>query len=165
MERKEIMEEEQKRETGKYDGLKLENQLCFPLYACAKEIVRRYKPMLDALDLTYTQYIVMMVLWSKNDINVKELGRRLYLDSGTLTPVLKKLEAKGYISRKRAVNDERNLRITITELGENLKDHALDVPGRLGSCVKLTGEEAATLYGLLYKVLNGLEPENQIEDA
>ena len=99
----------------KLDGLKLENQLCFPLYACSKEIIRRYKPLLNELDLTYTQYITMMVLWDKKEINVKTLGEKIFLDSGTLTPVLKKLESKGYIERNRASDDERNLIITITK--------------------------------------------------
>ena len=97
-----------------YDGLRLENQLCFPLYACAKEVVHAYKPYLDKLDLTYTQYIAMMVLWEKKSCNVKELGEMLYLNSGTLTPLLKKLESKGYIERKRSFNDERILNISLT---------------------------------------------------
>lgn len=136
-----------------YDGLKLENQLCFPLYACAKEIVRKYKPFLDDLDLTYTQYIAMMVLWEKKQMNVKELGESLYLDSGTLTPLLKKLEAKGYVCRERSKTDERNLVITITKEGEELKEQAVNVPMQMGSCMKLTPEESAQLYRLLYKVL------------
>ena len=98
----------------KYEVLKLKNQLCFPLYACSKEIVRMYKPFLDALDLTYTQYITMMVLWELKQVSVKELGERLYLDSGTLTPVLKKLEQKGYIKRERSKEDERMLVVTVT---------------------------------------------------
>lgn len=136
-----------------YEGLKLENQLCFPLYACAKEIVRKYKPFLDELDLTYTQYIAMMVLWEKKQMNVKELGESLYLDSGTLTPLLKKLQAKGYVCRERSKTDERNLVITITKEGEDLKEQALQVPIQMGSCVKLTPEERTQLYQLLYKVL------------
>ena len=106
----------------KYDALKLENQLCFPLYACSKEIVRRYKPYLDEIDLTYTQYIAMMVLWERGRINVKDMGALLYLDSGTLTPVLKKLEQKGYLTRERDRADERVLNVTITEAGEQLKE-------------------------------------------
>ena len=108
----------------KYDALKLENQLCFPLYACSKEIVRRYKPYLDEIDLTYTQYIAMMVLWEHGRINVKDMGALLYLDSGTLTPVLKKLEQKGYLTRERDHADERVLNVTITEAGEQLKEQA-----------------------------------------
>ena len=106
----------------KYDALKLENQLCFPLYACSKEIVRRYKPYLDEIDLTYTQYIAMMVLWERGRINVKDMGALLYLDSGTLTPVLKKLEQKGYLTRERDRADERVLNVTVTEAGEQLKE-------------------------------------------
>ena len=141
----------------KYDSLKLENQLCFPLYACAKEIVRKYKPLLDELDLTYTQYIVMMALWEHESMNVKELGEILYLDSGTLTPVLKKLESKGYIRRERAKNDERNLIITVTDEGLKLRDMALTVPVQMGQCVKLGVDEAALLHRLLHKILGGFE--------
>ncbi len=136
-----------------YNALKLENQICFPLYACSKEVVRRYKPFLDKLDLTYTQYITMMVLWEQKSINVKELGERLFLDSGTLTPLLKKLEAKGYITRERSKTDERNLVVTITEKGEALKDEAVEVPMQMIKCVNLTKDEAKTLYTLLYKLL------------
>lgn len=140
----------------KYDALKLENQLCFPLYACAKEVVRKYKPFLDELDLTYTQYIAMMVFWEKKELNVKELGECLYLDSGTLTPLLKKLESKGYITRKRSDADERNLIVSITEAGEQLKEQAVNVPAQIGKCVMLEQEEARQLYGLLYKILGNI---------
>lgn len=137
-----------------YDGLKLENQLCFPLYACSKEIVKRYKPLLDKLDLTYTQYIVMMVLWEENEINLKKLGDTLFLDSGTLTPVLKKLEKKEYIIRSRLEKDERNLIVSITEKGKKLKEKAKDVPKEIGSCINLKPEEAMNLYKTLYKILD-----------
>ena len=140
----------------KYDVLKLENQLCFPLYACAKEIVRRYKPYLDELDLTYTQYITMLVLWERKKMNVKELGESLYLDSGTLTPVLKKLEAKKYISRERSKEDERNLIISITPEGEKLKEKAVQVPHKMGQCIHLQPEDAKQLYGLLYQILQSM---------
>ena len=136
-----------------YDGLKLENQLCFPLYACAKEIVRKYTPYLGELDLTYTQYLVLMVLWEKQEVNVKDLGKCLFLDSGTLTPLLKKLESKGYITRKRSAEDERILLVHITEEGMRLREKAVLIPARVGQCVSLTPEEAKTLYSLLYKVL------------
>ena len=139
-----------------YNPLKLENQLCFPLYACSKEVVRRYKPFLDELDLTYTQYITMMVLWEKKQINVKELGECLYLDSGTLTPLLKKLEAKGYVVRERSREDERNLLVSITPEGEKLKERAVTVPGQMMQCVNLSREDAATLYKLLYKLLGNI---------
>lgn len=145
-----------KNEEISYDALKLDNQLCFPLYACAKEIVRSYKPLLDPLDLTYTQYIAMMVMWEQNSLTVKELGDRLYLDSGTLTPVLKKLEAKGYITRERSKDDERNLIVTLTDKGRELKKEAVKVPYELGSCIKLDPDEARVLYGLLYKVLGSM---------
>ena len=139
---------------GKYDVLKLENQICFPLYAAAKEIVRKYKPILDELDLTYTQYIAMMVLWEKEKVSVKELGEKLYLDSGTLTPVVKSLEQKGYVARARPPSDERVLQVALTDKGRDLKDKALSVPERIvSSCVALSPTEVATLYTLLYKVL------------
>lgn len=141
----------------KYDVLKLENQLCFPLYACAKEIVRRYKPYLDELDLTYTQYITMLVLWEKSKMNVKELGDCLYLDSGTLTPVLKKLEAKKYITRERSKEDERNLMITITPKGKKLREKAVEVPVKMGQCIHLQPEEAGQLYQLLYQILQSIQ--------
>ena len=141
----------------KYDTLKLENQLCFPLYAAAKEITRKYKPFLDKLDLTYTQYICMMVMWEHKSLNVKTLGEYIYLDSGTLTPLLKKLEDKGYIERKKNVEDERNLVISITDKGMKLRDEALSVPQSIGSCIPLTAEEAAVLYKVLYKILNNLK--------
>ena len=137
-----------------FDCLKLENQLCFPLYACSREVIKRYKPFLDKIDLTYTQYIVMMVLWDCKDINVKSLGEKLYLDSGTLTPLLKKLESKGYIERNRSNNDERNLVISITKKGEDLKKEAKQIPESIGKCINLNESDAVTLYNLLYKVLN-----------
>lgn len=139
-----------------YDLLKIENQMCFPLYACAKEVVKRYKPYLDKIDLTYTQYITMMIMWEKKQVNVKTLGECLYLDSGTLTPLLKKLEAKGYISRKRSENDERNLIVTITEKGEDLKEEAVDIPLSVAGCFNLSKEDASQLYTLLYKILKNI---------
>ncbi|MCR5652972.1 MAG: MarR family transcriptional regulator [Ruminococcus sp.] len=135
------------------EGLRLKNQVCFPLYACAKEVVRKYKPFLDELDLTYTQYIAMMVLWEDKEINVKELGKRLYLDSGTLTPLLKKLEAKGNINRERSKEDERSLIISITDKGDKLKDKASIVPHKVSTCVNLDPEKAKVLYSTLYELL------------
>ena len=137
----------------KYDALKLENQLCFPLYACSKEIVRRYKPYLDEIDLTYTQYIAMMVLWEHGRINVKDMGALLYLDSGTLTPVLKKLEQKGYLTRQRDKDDERVLNVTITQQGEALKEQAVQIPRKMQGCVAMDPEDAKTLYRILHKIL------------
>ena len=139
-----------------FDRLKLCNQVCFPLYACSKELVRQYGPYLKELDLTYTQYIVMMVMWEKKSVNVKTLGECLYLDSGTLTPVLKKLECKGYITRERSEKDERNLVVSITDSGMKLRDKAVEIPSRIGSCVRLTAEEAATLYNLLHKIIGNV---------
>jgi len=143
--------------SDKYDALKLENQLCFPLYACSKEIVKLYKPYLDELDLTYTQYITMMVLWEHKQVNVKELGKYLYLDSGTLTPVLKKLEQKGWVERSRAKEDERVLNVTLTKAGEELREKAIEVPKHIGSCLKLDLEEIKMLYKTLYKILGQFE--------
>ena len=144
-------------ENERYEALRLDNQLCFPLYACAKEIVRRYKPFLDEIDLTYTQYIVMMVLWEEREINVKELGSRLYLDSGTLTPVLKRLEQKGLITRQRDDKDERVLLVSITKEGDELKDKAVEIPVKMAGCVSLEPQDAAELYRLLHKLLAGFE--------
>ena len=137
----------------KYECLKLSNQLCFPLYAVAKEIVKKYKPYLDEMDLTYTQYIAMLVLWENKSMGVKELGRHLYLDSGTLTPLLKKLENKGYITRERSKEDERNLIISITKEGEALKDKAVTVPAKVGKCVCMDAKDAIKLKNQLYGIL------------
>ena len=137
----------------KYDSLKLENQLCFPLYAASKEVVRKYKPFLDELDLTYTQYVVMMVLWEKKKVTVSSLGETVFLDSGTLTPVLKTLETKNYVKRERSKEDERVLNVTLTEEGETLKERAVSVPEKMAGCVRLNKEEAETLYRLLYKLI------------
>lgn len=141
---------------GKYDLLKLENQLCFPLYACSKEIVRRYKTYLDKLDLTYTQYIVMMVMWEEKELNVKELGDKLFLDSGTLTPVLKKLEAKGYVTRERSKIDERTLIVTLTDSGKELREMAVDIPVGMRGCLKLSDEEMIQLRTMLGKILSDM---------
>ena len=141
--------------SDKYDALRIEKQLCFPLYACSKELVRRYRVFLDPLDLTYTQYIAMMVLWEHRSVTVKELGERLYLDSGTLTPLLKKLEAKGFITRKRSEEDERSLIVTITEEGDALRDRAIDIPEKMTKAnVNLEREEIRELYRMLYKLLS-----------
>lgn len=137
----------------KYDVLRLENQVCFPLYACAKEVVRQYKPYLDKLDLTYTQYIAMMVLWEEESISVKELGNKLFLDSGTLTPVLKTLEKKEYISRARSEEDERVLIASITEKGMALREEALQVPQQMRACIDIPDEDLFALYTILNKML------------
>lgn len=119
----------------KEDLLLLDNQLCFPLYVCAKEIVNAYTPYLAELDLTYTQYIAMLVMWEEKKVLTKRLKERLYLDSGTLTPVLKKLEEKGLIERERSEEDARDLVVTLTEKGAKLKDSALSVPEKVGACI------------------------------
>ena len=139
------------------DNLKLENQLCFPLYVCSKEIIKKYKPYLNKLGLTYTQYITMMILWEVKEINVKSLGDRLFLDSGTLTPLLKKLEQKKYISRVKSTIDERKLIISITKKGEELKSIAKNIPTSIDKCLNLTEKESIELYKLLYKVLNKIK--------
>lgn len=138
------------------DMLRLSNQLCFPLYACSREIVKKYNPHLDEIGLTYTQYIVMMVMWEDGSISVKRLGEKLYLDSGTLTPVLKSLEAKGFVTRRRSTEDERVLIVEITDEGVRLKERAAEIPPKIACCVCLTPEEGAELYRLLYKILGGM---------
>lgn len=142
-----------------YDCLKLSNQLCFPLYVCSKEINKKYAPHLAKLDLTYTQYITMLVMWEKEKLDMRELERILYLDSGTLTPVLNKLESKGYIEKNRSNIDNRNIIIEITENGKELKDKAKEIPGLVGSCVCLSEDEAVQLYSLLHKIINNLNEE------
>jgi len=144
-----------------YECLKLENQICFPLYACSKEVVRRYRPVLDELDITYTQYITMMVLWEYGASSVSELGQRLFLDSGTLTPVLKSLEAKGYVTRQRSKEDERSVTIALTEEGKELRERAVKVPEAVRSCVSMDAEKLKVLYGLLYELLDQFKEEGK----
>ena len=141
---------------GKYDCLKLENQLCFPLYVCSKEIVRRYKPFLDELDITYTQYITLMALWDKGSLSVKELGKILFLDSGTLTPLLKTLESKGFVIRSRDKEDERNVIISLTDEGMQLRERAVKVPTQMGSCIKIDPKDAADLYRILHTMMDNM---------
>lgn len=143
-------------ENADFEYLRLANQLCFPMYVCSKEIVRHYKPYLDKVDLTYTQYITMMAFWEIRETNVKELGKKLFLDSGTLTPVLKTLEAKGFITRERSKNDERNLVVKITESGLELREKCADIPVKIGSCIKLDAEKAYNLKVLLDELISKL---------
>ena len=138
---------------NKYESLKLSKQLCFPLYACSREMIKLYKPYLDELGLTYTQYITMMVLWEHKAMTVKALGQELYLDSGTLTPLLKKLEEKGLVTRRRSDLDERNLIVTITEKGEAMRDQALHIPGEMTKCINLPREDIRDLYRMLHQLL------------
>lgn len=139
--------------SDKYDALKLDNQLCFPLYAISKEIIRKYTPFLDEIDLTYTQYITMMVMWEHKELSVKELGSKLMLDSGTLTPLLKNLERKGLVRRERSKVDERFLIVSITEDGMKLREDAVDIPAKIGGCINLEPEEAMQLYSIVKKIL------------
>ena len=141
---------------NQYEALRLENQLCFPLYACAREVVKKYKPFLDDIGLTYTQYVTMLVLWEKPEVTSKEIGERLHLDSGTLTPVIKKLADKGLVTRRRAPEDERNLVVALTDAGLALRDRAARIPGQMAGCVRLDPEDARTLYRILYQLLGGI---------
>ena len=141
----------------KYDSIKLENQICFPLYACAKEVVRQYRKPLEELNLTYTQYIVMMVFWEHGGMTEKELGERVRLDSGTLAPLLKRLEKQGLVSRIRPETNERKLFISLTKQGEQLKKRALSVPDSMRGCLNLSQEELEQLKFLLDKALNTME--------
>ena len=141
-------------------ALLLDSQLCFPLYACAREVVKRYRPFLDGIGLTYTQYIAMMVLWETPCISSRQLGRRLFLDSGTLTPVLKKLESMGYINRKRDEKDERNLILTLTEAGEALKERAALIPPQMSACIRMDPQDAILLYTLLHRLLDTMCEED-----
>ncbi|MBP3796351.1 MAG: MarR family transcriptional regulator [Ruminococcus sp.] len=144
---------------SEYDVLKLKNQLCFPLYLCAKEVTHRYGDILAELDLTYTQYVVMMYLWEVGEGSVKAMGEALMLDPSTLTPLLKKLESKGYITRTRSETDERSLMIRLTEEGAQLKDKAVIVPQKMKQCIGLTDSEGEDLCRLLMKVLANIEKE------
>jgi len=137
-----------------YEQLRLRNQLCFPLYVCSKEVVRKYKPLLDELDLTYTQYITMMAMWEHEQLSAKELGTILYLDSGTLTPVLKTLEKKGFVERQRSKDDERSLLISLTSEGKDLQDRAASIPEAMGKCIDMDLEDLKTLHKLLHKFMD-----------
>ena len=144
-----------------YDVLRLENQVCFPLYACTKELVRQYAPYLKELGLTYTQYLVMMVLWEKETVSSRELAGSLHLDYGTLTPVLKRLEKSGYLTRERSAEDERILTLTLTAEGRALRDRALEIPPCVAKSMGLSDEEFALMYKLAYKALDHMENSNQ----
>lgn len=141
------------------DEFKLKSQICFPLYVCSKEVIRKYKPFLDEFNLTYTQFITLLVMWEEENITVNELGKRLYLDSGTLTPLLKKLEMKDYIKRIRSNNDERNVYISLTEEGKDLKNKCLDIPSMVYSNLGLSPSELQQLYVLLYKIMDNINED------
>ena len=140
-----------------FESLKLCNQVCFPLYACSKELVRQYGPYLKELGLTYTQYLVMMVLWEKQTVSSRELAECVRLDYGTLTPVLKRLEQAGYLQRTRAPEDERLLTLELTKQGKDLRDKAVSIPPAVAKCMGLTAEEFQALYMLTYKALRHME--------
>lgn len=141
------------------EQLLLKNQLCFPLYACSKEVIGLYKPYLNQVGITYTQYITLLVLWEKGQCSVKELGEYLYLDSGTLTPLLKKLEAEQFIIRARSLKDERSVFISLTQKGKDMEEQVKDIPKNIACSLGLEPEEAVQLYSLLYKVLKNIETE------
>ena len=135
------------------EAMKLANQLCFPLYAAARHVTGLYTPVLKPLGLTYTQYIVFLVLWEKDGQPVGEIGEKLLLDNGTLSPLLKKMEQAGYVRRERSREDERVVVITLTEAGRALREKAKDVPAKVAGCIDLPPEKAQALYGLLYELL------------
>ena len=135
------------------EAMKLANQLCFPLYAAARHVTGLYTPVLRPLGLTYTQYIVFLVLWEKDGLTVGEIGEKLLLDNGTLSPLLKKMEQAGYVRRERSREDERVVVITLTEAGRALQEKAKDVPAKVAGCIDLPPEKAQALYGLLYELL------------
>ena len=143
-----------------YDLLKLDNQLCFSLYVCSKEIIKKYKPLLDPHGLTYTGYIILLALWEEDNVNVKELGKRLYLDSGTLTPMLKKLESQDYIKRTRSLNDERNVYIELTEKGKDLQKEAIHIPENLICTLDIEAQYASGLLQGLHQMMRILDSEN-----
>lgn len=139
-----------------FEMLKLENQLCFPLYAASRKVVSRYTPLLKPLGITYTQYIVFMVLWEELEISVGNLGKKLHLDNGTLTPMLKKMEDSGLITRNRDSQDERVVVVKLTEKGESLKELAKDIPKQMGACLSISDEDAKSLYKILYKIIDSI---------
>ncbi len=147
--------------TKNYEHLLLQNQLCFPLYACARQIVNRYTPYLKPLGLTYTQYIVMMVLWEKDGVTVGEIGKRLFLDNGTLTPLLKKLESQGYIKRRRNKEDARSVTVKLTAEGRELRERVCHIPAQVCKYVRLTEPELEAIYDILYKMLSDFENDER----
>ena len=140
-----------------HHSLQLENQLCFPLYAIAKEIIGLYRPFLDAIDITYPQYLVMMVLWERDGLTVNQIGAKLYLDSGTLTPLLKRLEAKGFIIRKRKKEDERVVEVFLADKGRNLQQKACEIPAKMQEKLNLTIEDLVELKETVQKILNKIQ--------
>ena len=135
------------------EAMKIENQLCFPLYAAARAVTSLYTPYLKEMNLTYTQYIVMLVLWEKDGVTVGEICKKLMLDNGTVSPLLKKMSTLGYLERNHIKDDERSVLIYLTEQGRALQEQAKDIPVKVGKCVKLSPEKAKQLYSLLYELL------------
>ncbi|MBQ3416685.1 MAG: MarR family transcriptional regulator [Ruminococcus sp.] len=149
--------------TDKYCSIRLDDQFCFPLYACAKEVVRQYRKPLEKLSLTYTQYLVMMVLWEHGGMTEGELGKRIHLNSGTLAPLLKRLEKQGYINRIRPENQENKLFLSLTEQGDALRYKATDVPKEMDGCIPLSDDELIVLKNLLDKALVRMDHKAQEE--
>ena len=148
------------------EAMKLANQMCFPLYAAARSVTGLYTPLLKPLGLTYTQYIVLLVLWEKDGVSVTEIGEKLMLDNGTLSPLLKKMEQAGYVERRRSQEDERVVVITLTEAGRALQEKAKDIPAQVAGCIDLSPEKAQTLYALLYELLeNQKRKEHKHENS
>lgn len=147
--------------SDRYESLRLRNQLCFPVYLCAKEIVNRYAKPLGELDLSYTQYVIMMFLWENGETTAKHISDALLLDQSTLTPLLRKLEAKGYIARERCTDDERCVRITLTEAGRKLEERALSVPEQMRCCIGIEREEAEALLTVIMKIIKNIRSEQE----
>ena len=146
------------------EAMRLANQLCFPLYAAARNVTSLYTPLLKPLGLTYTQYIVFLVLWEKDGVSVTEIGEKLMLDNGTLSPLLKKLEQAGYVARRRCRDDDRIVEITLTEAGKALQEKAKDIPGKVAGCIDLSPEKAQMLSALLYELLDNARNENNASE-
>jgi len=144
-----------------HEIMKLNNQLCFPLYAAARNVTSLYTPLLKPLGLTYTQYITLLVLWEKDGVSVSEIGSKLMLDNGTLSPMLKKMEQSGYIERNRSKDDDRVVIITLTQKGIDLQEQAKDIPEKVGSCIDLPIEKAGELYDLLYELLENQKGQSK----
>ncbi len=147
-----------------HEAMKLSNQLCFPLYAASRNVISLYTPWLKPLGLTYTQYIVLLALWEKDGVTVGELCQRLMLDSGTLSPLLKKMQQAGWVERKRSPEDDRVVVITLTEEGRALQEKAKDVPAKVAGCVTLAPEKAQALYALLYELLENQKARSDKHD-
>jgi len=144
-------------EMPKEDLQKLENQICFPLYAASRLIIKKYNPLLESFKITYTQYLVLMVLWENNGISVSELGEKLYLDSGTLTPVLKKMESSELLKRERSNKDERSVIVTLTPQGKSLKKRLKDIPNKMGVCINAPNEDIIKLRTMLQNFIKNME--------